>query len=94
VRDPGMPDSLFQLSDYLHAVATPDGLKLQEYVEELVERPPIKEVLEVDLGANQRPAPALRIPQGDQPAHADARQQYDTGQYSGTWQARKEQEDV
>ena len=34
VRDPGMPDSLFQLSDYLHAVATPDGLKLQEYVEE------------------------------------------------------------
>src|SRR5215203_1585665 len=47
VRDPGMPDSLFQLSDYLHAVATPDGLKLQEYVEELVERPPIKEVLRV-----------------------------------------------
>jgi glucosyl-3-phosphoglycerate synthase len=46
-RDPGMPDSLFQLSDYLHAVATPDGLKLQEYVEELVERPPIKEVLRV-----------------------------------------------
>jgi glucosyl-3-phosphoglycerate synthase len=47
VRDPGMPDSLFQLSDYQHAVATPDGLKLQEYVEELVERPPIKEVLKV-----------------------------------------------
>ena len=47
VRDPGMPDSLFQLSDYLHAVATPDGLELQEYVEELVERPPIKEVLRV-----------------------------------------------
>ncbi|HEY6712176.1 MAG TPA: hypothetical protein VI055_07885, partial [Rubrobacter sp.] len=47
VRDPGMPDSLFQLSDYQHAVATPDGLKLQEYVEELVERPPIKEVLRV-----------------------------------------------
>src|ERR687890_2225834 len=47
VRDPGMPDSLFQLSDFLHAVATPDGLKLQEYVEELVERPPIKEVLRV-----------------------------------------------
>ena len=41
------PDSLFQLSDYLHAVATPDGLKFQEYVEELVERPPIKEVLRV-----------------------------------------------
>ena len=46
-QDPGSPDSLFQLSDYLHAVATPDGLKLQEYVEELVERPPIKEVLRV-----------------------------------------------
>ena len=46
-REPGSPDSLFQLSDYLHAVATPDGLKLQEYVEELVERPPIKEVLRV-----------------------------------------------
>jgi glucosyl-3-phosphoglycerate synthase len=46
-QDPGSPDSLYQLSDYLHAVATPDGLKLQEYVEELVERPPIKEVLRV-----------------------------------------------
>ena len=38
---------LFQFSDYMHAVATPDGLKLQEYVEELVERPPINEVLTV-----------------------------------------------
>ena len=47
VREPGSPDFLFQLSDYQHAVATPDGLKLQEYVEELVERPPIKEVLRV-----------------------------------------------
>jgi glucosyl-3-phosphoglycerate synthase len=46
-QDPGSPDSLYQLSDYLHAVATPGGLKLQEYVEELVERPPIKEVLRV-----------------------------------------------
>ena len=47
-RDPaGSPDSLFQFSDFLHAVATPDGLRLQEYVEELVERPPIKEVLRV-----------------------------------------------
>ena len=46
-RDPSVPDSLFQFSDYLHAVATPDGLRLQEYVEELVERPPIKEVLRV-----------------------------------------------
>jgi glucosyl-3-phosphoglycerate synthase len=47
VRDPGMPDSLFQFSDYRHGVATPEGLQLQEYVEELVERPPIQEVLRV-----------------------------------------------
>lgn len=46
-RDPSLPDSLFQFSNYLHAVATPECLQLQEYVEELVERPPIKEVLRV-----------------------------------------------
>lgn len=46
-RDPNMPEQLFQFSDYLHAVATPEGLKLQEYVEELVERPPIADVLRV-----------------------------------------------
>jgi glucosyl-3-phosphoglycerate synthase len=46
-RDPSLPEQLFQFSDFLHAVATPDGLKLQEYVEELVERPPINEVLRV-----------------------------------------------
>lgn len=46
-RDPRLPEQLFQLSDYQHAVATPDGLQLQEYVEELVERPPINEVLRV-----------------------------------------------
>ncbi len=45
VRDPSMPDSLFQFSHYLHAVATPEGLKLREHVEELVERPPIAELL-------------------------------------------------
>jgi len=45
VRDPSMPDSLFQFSDYLHAVATPEGLKLREHVEELVERPPMAEIL-------------------------------------------------
>ena len=45
VRDPSMPHSLFQFSDYLHAVATPEGLKLREHVEELVERPPMAEVL-------------------------------------------------
>jgi glucosyl-3-phosphoglycerate synthase len=44
-RDPNLPEQLFQFSDYLHAVATPEGLKLQEYVEELVERPPIAGVL-------------------------------------------------
>ena len=46
-RDPSLPESLFQFSDYRHAVATPDGLKLQEHVEELVERPPINEALRV-----------------------------------------------
>ncbi len=46
-RDPNLPEQLFQFSDYLHAVATPEGLKLQEYVEELVERPPIADVLRV-----------------------------------------------
>lgn len=43
-RDPETPLSLFQFSDYLHAVATPEGLGLQEHVEELVERPPMAEV--------------------------------------------------
>ena len=45
--DPDAPVAPFQFSDYLHAVATPDGLQLQEYVEELVERPPIQEILKV-----------------------------------------------
>jgi glucosyl-3-phosphoglycerate synthase len=43
-RDPDLPEQLFQFSDYHHAVATPEGLKLQEYVEELVERPPMIKV--------------------------------------------------
>jgi glucosyl-3-phosphoglycerate synthase len=46
-RDPSVPEFLFQFSDYLHAVATPDGLELQEHVEELVERPPMAEILRV-----------------------------------------------
>lgn len=46
-NEPNSPDSLSQFSDYLHAVATADGLALNEYVEELVERPPINEVLRV-----------------------------------------------
>lgn len=46
-RDPNLPEQLFQFSNYHHAVATPDGLQLQEYVEELVERPPINDVLKV-----------------------------------------------
>ncbi len=45
VRDPHLPDALFQFSDFLHAVATPEGLELQEHVEELVERPPLAEAL-------------------------------------------------
>src|SRR5829696_2730246 len=94
MSDPDAPVSPFQFSDYLHAVATPDGLQLQEYVEELVERPPINEVLEVDRSAYRRPAAALRISQDDQREHADARRQRDTVQSPGTRQARKEQEDV
>jgi glucosyl-3-phosphoglycerate synthase len=47
VRDESLPDTLFQFSDYRHAVATPDGLDLMEYVEELVERPPMSEVQRV-----------------------------------------------
>lgn len=46
-RDQDLPEQLFQFSDYRHAVATPEGLKLQEYIEELVERPPMAEVLRV-----------------------------------------------
>jgi glucosyl-3-phosphoglycerate synthase len=46
-RDPNLPEQLFQFSDYRHAVATPEGLKLQQYVEELVERPPLGEVSKV-----------------------------------------------
>lgn len=46
-RDPRLPEQLFQFSEYQHAVATPEGLQLQEYVEELVERPPINEVSRV-----------------------------------------------
>ena len=57
-RDPNLPDQLFQFSDFLHAVAIPDGLKLQEYVEELVERPPINYALEVDPGVSRTPAAA------------------------------------
>jgi glucosyl-3-phosphoglycerate synthase len=47
-RNPFMPDWLFQYSDYLHAVATPDGLRLDEHVADLVERPPMAEVLRVN----------------------------------------------
>lgn len=46
-RDASLPETLFQFSDYRHAVATPDGLELREYVEELVERPPMSEVQRV-----------------------------------------------
>ncbi len=45
VRDPSLPDSLMQFSQYLHAVATPEGLKLREHIEELVERPPMAQIL-------------------------------------------------
>jgi glucosyl-3-phosphoglycerate synthase len=45
VRDPSLPDSLMQFSQYLHAVATPEGPKLREHIEELVERPPMAQIL-------------------------------------------------
>ena len=45
---PDLLEQLFQFSDFLHAVATPDDLVLQEHVEELVERPPFDKVLEVE----------------------------------------------
>ena len=45
VRDPSMPDSLMKFSQYLHAVASPEGLKLREHIEELVERPPMAQIL-------------------------------------------------
>ena len=47
VREASVPDTLYQFSDYRHAVATPGGLELLEYVEELVERPPMAEVQKV-----------------------------------------------
>jgi glucosyl-3-phosphoglycerate synthase len=94
-RDPKVPEQLFQFSNYLHAVATPDGLKLQQYVEELVERPPIHEVQEVDRSAAYRSSsPALRIRQDDRPAHTKARQQQEAGRSPDSWQARKEQGNV
>jgi hypothetical protein len=74
-RDPNLPEQLFQFSDYQHAVATPEGLKLQEYVEELVERPPIADVLHVVRGLDQRAEPAIPIPQDGQSAHVKGRQQ-------------------
>jgi len=36
---------------YLHAVATEDGLRLDGYPEELIERPPMADVLAADRGA-------------------------------------------
>jgi hypothetical protein len=62
------------------------ALKLQEYVEELVERPPIADVHEVDRGVNHRPAPPLRVLQDDQSAHANALQRQGTDQSPDGWQ--------
>jgi hypothetical protein len=71
------------------------ALKLQEYVEELAERPPINEVPEVDRGAAyRRSTPALRIPRHGQPAHANALQRQGTRQSPEGWPARKEQGNV
>ena len=71
------------------------ALKLQEYVEELAERPPINEVPEVDRGAAyRRSTPALQLPRDGQPAHTYARQQQETRQSPDGWPARKEQGNV
>ena len=71
------------------------ALKLQEYVEDLAERPPINEVPEVDRGAAyRRSTPALQIPRDGQAAHTNARQQQETRQSPDGWPARKEQGDV
>jgi glucosyl-3-phosphoglycerate synthase len=72
-RDPNLPEQLFQFSDYMHAVATPEGLKLHEYVEELVERPPMRHVVEVDQDANQAAVRALRVSPKGNPAHVSDR---------------------
>jgi len=77
-NDADLLEQLFQFSDFLHAVATPDGLVFEEYVEELIERPPFDEVLEAEARTDQVPSPALRTPLGGKLAHA--RQQQDTGQ--------------
>lgn len=66
----GLGRVIEQFSDYLHAVATPEELKLQEYVEELVERPPLDSALEVDRAGNEAAAQALRARRDSSPTRA------------------------
>ena len=40
---------------YLHAVATPDGLRLDEHLNELTERPPLAQVLATGSGTGAVP---------------------------------------
>jgi glucosyl-3-phosphoglycerate synthase len=41
LRTSNSPETLIQLDDYLQSLAIPEGLRLQEYVEDLAERPPM-----------------------------------------------------
>ncbi|TCJ16396.1 glucosyl-3-phosphoglycerate synthase [Rubrobacter taiwanensis] len=43
--EPHLSESLYQLDSYVHAAASPEGLQLQEHVVDIVERPPLNEVL-------------------------------------------------
>jgi glucosyl-3-phosphoglycerate synthase len=52
--------ALLRQDVYLHAVATADGLRLDEHLNELTERPPLAEVLATGSGAS--PAAPLALP--------------------------------
>jgi glucosyl-3-phosphoglycerate synthase len=45
LAEPHLPEELYQLDSYLHAAAAPEGLQLQEHVVDIVERPPLNEVI-------------------------------------------------
>jgi len=59
-RDPSGVWALPRQDVYLHAVATPDGLRLDEHLNELTERPPLAQVLATGSGTS--PAAPLALP--------------------------------
>jgi glucosyl-3-phosphoglycerate synthase len=63
-RDPFGVWALPRQDVYLHAVATPDGLRLDEHLNELTERPPLAQVLAAGSGA----APAALPYAGAEPS--------------------------